>query len=312
VPRSLLLSLVVASCAPTPAPAAAAAPVPCVATAPSSGADAGAASTLAVVPESGVQEAHAQTSLSFRALPDEFVPPPPAHPLPKLRRADPVVILFGAPQDREPELRLQPVLCSLRGEIRWSIECAEVIPARASVRLTDASVIAVERTRTSRNQRVPPFDFACCSYNHCYDTNIPYFPVAGSRARPVGPVVAVWPPDADAELVVPTGHAETQLSEDESHAVLAAGGRVVEQAFRTKGQLYVTANAGERGMDAISWLPKPYRTFSDHHIIVSASDANHDGQAEILMYERWRNNYGLTVWEPPYEDPLYRFSCGTI
>jgi hypothetical protein len=181
--------------------------------------------------------------------------------------------------------------------------------------LTDASVIAVERTRTSRNQRVPPFDFACCSDNHCYETTIPYFPVAGSRVRPAGPVVAVWPPDADAELVVPSGHAETQLSEDETRAVLAAGGRVVEQAFRAHGQLYVTAKPREDGMDAIAWLawlPSPYRTLADHHVIVGASDANHDGKPEILMVERWRNNYGLTVWESPYEGPVYHFRCGSI
>jgi hypothetical protein len=37
-----------------------------------------------------------------------------------------------------------------------------------------------------------------------------------------------------------------------------------------------------------------------------------DGRIELLVYEKWANDYGLSVRGDRGETELYRFSCGNV
>ena len=46
--------------------------------------------------------------------------------------------------------------------------------------------------------------------------------------------------------------------------------------------------------------------------ILATSDVDGDGRPEAIIYEEWRNDYGLLVLGNDWSKPAYRFSCGNI
>jgi hypothetical protein len=197
-----------------------------------------------------------------------------------------VLLFMPATRDatgRDPANRqFQPVACTIDGALVTSVRCADLVPARAEIRLLDHTTLTVKRATTfvhaddfPMDDFPSPYAPACCNYKGCDGKTIQYDVVRGKKAKPLddGALVAVWPPDADAGIVPVT-------SEDNER---------------------FTHN--RRSLGTYQVLAKLLVTF----------DLDHDGHPEHLLYLPESNDYGLeVVTDDPKAPPLSRFDCGSV
>ncbi len=302
---ALVMVLAVAACGPpahrtaavtnTPPCGSSAALGPVVG-APGPPADGGAASTALGAPPSA----------SARAAPGEaatapdrrrFYPGADDTSEPHARKKT-AVLLFAPPDERlaapeedlaeaAPEtVRLivfEPVLCVLNGKLAAGLRCAEAMPAKATVRLTGGGTMDVQRRTTpfkdTNGSRTfaAPYAPSCCMYNTCVGRTIPYAPaddgVAATHTHRT--VLAVWPKDAEIELIP-------------------------ESADRFDASKKATWQRAGGSPGAREYLP------------IATTDLDGDGKREVVVYERWANDYALFVVPREGDPPLLRFSCGNI
>ncbi|MFO0578559.1 MAG: hypothetical protein U1A78_31530 [Polyangia bacterium] len=267
---------------------------------------------------------------------------PGADPAGSARGRRPVaVLLFAPPETLGPEpglarvegLRLQPVACSVRGKLAFGHRCGEVMPAHAKVRLTqsgDAAPAELEversivpfRDEAGNHTWLPPYAPACCMYNTCVGRTLPYFPRSqpGTFWAATRTVLAVWPPDAEIDLQVHApGRAEGVKLDDGPWTQGGAGPAQLFAAFALGNRRFASVNGGQGRSDAGlfadtggGWQRVLTQTGVRAFYPLASTDLDGDGRPELLVYERWANDYGLEVvaGEPP--KPLYRFSCGNI
>nr|HEX4313631.1 hypothetical protein [Kofleriaceae bacterium] len=118
----------------------------------------------------------------------------------------------SGPIELDGVLRFQPVVCSLHGKLVTGAPCAEAMPEHATVH-TAGGPLAIDRVSTGfvdarfDASYAPPHGPACCDYNGCRGDTIAYTardPHGSGSTRVDGqlPLVAVWPPGADARLDV--------------------------------------------------------------------------------------------------------------
>lgn len=208
------------------------------------------------------------------------------------------VLLFAPPDERlaapeedwaeaAPEavrrMVLEPVVCVLNGKLAAGLRCAEAMPAKATVRLTGGGTMDVQRRTTPFKDTAgsrtfaAPYAPSCCMYNACVGRTIPYAPADDGVAAPHThrTVLAVWPKDAEIELIPES----------------------VDRYDASKRATWQRA-AGSPG--AREYLP------------IATTDLDGDGKREVVVYERWANDYALFVVPREGDPPLLRFSCGNI
>ena len=71
------------------------------------------------------------------------------------------------------------------------------------------------------------------------------------------------------------------------------------------GSLWVDRGGGFKSVKGIGMG-------ADGFDILATSDIDGDGHPEAIVYEVWRNDYGLHVLGNDWSKPAYRFSCGNI
>jgi hypothetical protein len=149
-------------------------------------------------------------------------------------------------------------------------------------------------------------------YNTCVDETIPYFArgnqVISSR------ILAVWPETADIDFK-PHVHG----GEVVKGPWVGNPGVRIEQLLSAGGQRLV-ATSGPCGSCGALWLD--HGAGFDHIVndaggadgfdILATSDIDNDGHPEAIVYEVWRNDYGLHVLGNDWSQIAYRFSCGNI
>jgi hypothetical protein len=210
------------------------------------------------------------------------------------------VLLFAQPSARSTDdeeglrnvasVRFQPVACSIRGTLAFGAKCGEAMPAKAVVRLTRAGDISRGEIelRRSKVPFVDPFDDtakpypapyapACCMYKGCFGKTVPYFFTGATNEwflETTKTILAVWPADADIGLVPMT--------------------------------------TVEAGAASGAWDGSCPGVFFGGCRLLSTTDIDGDGRPELLIYEKWVNNYGLAVKANRGTTELYRFSCGSV
>ncbi|AKU93650.1 hypothetical protein AKJ09_00314 [Labilithrix luteola] len=210
-----------------------------------------------------------------------------------LKRYTTAVVLFAPPRpepatplERIETLSFQPVVCVIAGRIQTGVRCGEVMPRRTTVRLTAASsgydTMEIMRSTTPFTSSPEdgtvtfpaPYAPACCMYKGCAGKTIPYRPAErqGSALATSRTILAVWPEDADIDLVPLT----PETDDPSTHP----------------------------------W--KAERSGARKFLQLATSDLDRDGRPEILVYELWANDYGLDVFANGSQEPIYRFSCGNI
>jgi hypothetical protein len=234
-------------------------------------------------------------------------------------------------------ISFEPVLCTVRGKLATGARCGEVMPARASLRVTvagsfenDEIVVARSVTASSETEgrRIsPPYAPACCMYKGCFGKTIPYRPIGNTPDQVLiatRTVLGVWPKDA--EINLEPGEAGiaadfamadapwTAPSWRQRGGPLASADRP-RQAFLRMGRRYATVNAGV--MDGVvfvdsgsGWREVLSRLAPEY--LLATSDIDGDGRPELLVYEAWANNYGLDVIVDDEPTPAYHYSCGNI
>ena len=232
------------------------------------------------------------------------------------------VLLFSPRLDPDPDPSLppaarvfQPLVCSIAGKRITGARCGEVMPARATIRTPGGPLVVARSTRPFHDEAggrdyPAPYGPACCMYNTCVGRTVPYRAALGARlAGAPGPILAVWPADADLALEVARDGVAAGVTPP-----LAADQRV-ESSFQRGARSYAALRSRHGG--ALTWNlgagwvvthpdigPRGYT-------ILATSDVDHDGHLELIAHERWANDYGLDVFgDAPA--PLYAFSCGNI
>jgi hypothetical protein len=247
---------------------------------------------------------------------------PPA----KLERMATAVILFGRGGEAAEELRFVPVLCLISGRLATGKECGLAMPPEARVRITRQSEdgpVGLTLARTTKDfhddaggrDYVAPTGPACCMYNTCIEETIPY--LTSANALVPSRVLAVWPETADVDL-------------EPRHLGRGGGnlnggpwaddwGMTVEQNFCRGGECLVSTR-GPCGSCGALWVRrgggfksvKGIGIGADGFDILATSDIDGDGHPEAIVYEVWRNDYGLHVLGNDWSKPAYRFNCGNI
>lgn len=209
------------------------------------------------------------------------------------KRQRTAVLLFAPPRTEPTEglariepLRFLPIACAIQGKLETGARCGEVMPAKATVRLTaapsgdDTLEVARRTTTFTANAEDGPVTFpapyaaACCMYKRCDGKTIPYRPAEsqGAVLSTDKTILAVWPEDAEIDLEPMT--AETDDAAKHTWKIDRAGPRKLLQ--------------------------------------LATSDLDGDGRRESIVYERWANDYGLDFFANGSATPLYRFGCGNI
>lgn len=239
----------------------------------------------------------------------------------------PPTMFTGHPSGLSPvePVRLQPLVCSIQGELEVGARCGEIMPATATVAPTGGAPFRVTRT-TGRfvddgtDVAYPaPYRPACCSYKMCQGRTVPYLgsPTAadGRALVPTQTIMAVWPPDADVSL-----RAHISFVAYDAHIgpvpwnargeppalvqVVTIDGLRFVSATRgaTQGLLFLETAAGWRDLGGM-------RSASEFYVIAD-SDVDDDGRHEVVVLARHANNYGLRVHVGGDPEPAYAFSCG--
>ncbi|MDI1442691.1 hypothetical protein [Polyangium sp. 6x1] len=244
----------------------------------------------------------------------------------KRERARTAVLLFGANPEGSEEIRFVPVVCSLGGKLETGKACGLAMPATARVRTTrtdanaPAIVTVVRSTRNFHDEAggrdyIAPTGPACCMYNTCVGETIPYL----ATGKPVVPprALAIWPETAEVDLKPqPAGGGGVELSEG---PWVGASGVRIEQALRAGGQRLVSTR-GPCGSCGALWVERgggfasvdKEISAADGFDILATSDVDGDGHSEAIVYEIWRNDYGLHVLGNDWSKLAYRFNCGNI
>ncbi len=274
------------------------APLPVVVVMPA--ASSGPAVTVVVAPPSSAPALPVAGDVSSVPNRKRFYPAADDTSEPHARKKT-AVLLFAAPGDREasgeealaeavPEsvrrLTFEPVLCVLDGRLHAGLRCAEVMPAKATVRITGGGTMDVLRRTASfkdtAGQRTLPAPYApsCCMYNTCVGKTIPYAPVDDGMTvlTTHRTMLAVWPKDAEIDLAPETADAFDAAKQPIWQRTATAGG----------------------GPGAHEYVP------------IATADMDGDKKREVLVYERWANDYALFVVAKEGDAPLFRFSCGNI
>lgn len=320
MPRPLALAftlLTVAACAaPPPAPPPAAPPPPASASPEPS-------QTSIAKPPAGASSPSPSAPLPVLAGPSSLG----ADDAPGKRdRLPAAVILFGSADVGGSEgLRFVPVVCSLQGKLAAGKACGAAMPATARVRTTRTAnvpaILTVKRStksfRDEAGDRVyaAPTGPACCMYNTCADETIPY--TAAGVADVPSKLLAVWPETADVDLKPQAlGAADVELADGKWSREPDVK---IRQALRVGGQRLVSV-LGPCLSCATLWVDRgsgfgpvgELGAGADGYDILATSDADGDGHREAIVYEIWRNDYGLHVLGDDWSKPLYRYSCGNI
>lgn len=255
-----------------------------------------------------------------------------------------VVLLFSPPGLMSPvpeagvatveKLRLQPVLCVLGGKLAYGPRCGEAMPPRTTVRLTDTGSssfeeIDVERAtapyhdRNGNHTYAPPYGPACCMYNTCVGKTVPYFAKtndSNSVMTTTKTVFGIWPADAEVELTLLHPGAAEDVSVGAppwTSLPLDKAGKNLVQALQVGQRRYASIRGGLSGTGLFADLGQGFtRLDGDHGVrefyVLSASDLDHDGRPELIVYAHWANDYGLHVYANDAAAPVYGFSCGNI
>lgn len=244
----------------------------------------------------------------------------------KRQRVPTAVVLFGTRWGESEELRFVPLACAIGGKLEMGKPCGLAMPARATVRVTraDASVPAtmtVARTTRDYHDEAGEHDYkaptgpACCMYNTCVEETIPYLSKVMEKAP--SRMLAVWPETADIDLQPRAPGANAAEFADGpwkdnkgvriTHALRAGGQRLVATRgpCGSCGSLRVDRGNGFVAVGEIG-------PGADGFDILATTDVDGDGHPEAIIYEVWRNDYGVHVLGKDWSKPAYRFSCGNI
>jgi hypothetical protein len=244
----------------------------------------------------------------------------------KRERLPTAVILFSKGSTDAETLRFVPVVCVIDGRLETGKACGLVMPQTARVRMTRSAANAPAIATITRSTRdffddaggrnyVAPTGPACCMYNTCVDETIPYME-NGNVAIP-SRVLAIWPENADIQLKPqsPGSHGIEMID----GPWVGQSGVQVAQALRIGGQRLVSTR-GPCGSCGSLWVDRGGGFASvgdlgggaDGFDILATSDIDGDGHSEVIVYEVWRNDYGLHVLGNDWSKPAYRFNCGNI
>lgn len=236
------------------------------------------------------------------------VAPPPRPAPPRI-----VVVLMSGAVTAEKGAAFQPLLCTIDGRLETGAACGEAMPARATVATSRGTYDLSRSTQdfvdeASERTFVAPRAPACCMYNTCVGETLPYS--AGVVEVPPR-TLAVWPTSALAEITL---HEATHR--DPVHVDLA-----VDQSLTLRGRAIATGRQKGGCRSCATFLVETGHGFhapaglgmgADGYQVLASSDLDGDGSPEAIVFEEWRNDYGLFVLGNEWQKPLYRFNCGNI
>lgn len=245
---------------------------------------------------------------------------------PRRRVPTAVVLLGNADLAPRKGMRFQPIACAINGVLTGGIACSTAMPALGTARLTHASA-AMPRTVTLRRAQRgfvdeaggqtlrAPLEPSCCMYNACIGETHAFLP--GETVPVVALVLAVWPADADVDLVPHDGTVDEAIASAAiatpntrpklkiSQAFRAGSRTIVVGSFRPGAVLSIDDGAGPEWVEGSSGRA---RTLD----VLATTDLDHDGRTEAIVFEAWQNDYGLSVLGNDPKAPLYGFSCGNM
>jgi hypothetical protein len=248
----------------------------------------------------------------------------------KRERVPTAVVLFGTRGLSEGEtLRFVPVVCSIQGTLATGKKCGEAMPARARVRTTRAApsvpaILTVARsTKDFRDENGghvyrAPTGPACCMYNTCLGETIPYAASPAPRESPTA-ILAVWPETADVDLQ-PRPRGVDRAEIPDSPWTNRASARL-EQGVAVRGRRLISGRGDIRCRSCAEiWTDggsgwarvEPAAMGADGYDVLATTDVDGDGRPEAIVYEAWRNDYGLLVLGGDWSKAAYRYSCGNI
>ncbi|MDI3288479.1 hypothetical protein [Polyangium sp. 15x6] len=249
----------------------------------------------------------------------------------KRERARKAVLLFGTSTEGSEELRFVPVVCSLDGKLETGKACGLAMPATTRVRTTRTDTNAPAILTITRSTRdfhdeaggrdyVAPTGPACCMYNTCVEETIPYF-VKGNLVAP-SRILAVWPETADVDLKPqPVGADGVEVVDGPWVGRPGERGVRIDQAVRAGQQrLVAISKRNPCGSCGALWVDRgggfaivdEEISGADSFDVLATSDVDGDGRPEAIVYEIWRNDYGLHVLGNDWSKLAYRFNCGNI
>ena len=243
------------------------------------------------------------------------------------RRYKTAVVLLGTRDIAATEsVRFQPIVCAIDGILTGGLACAQAMPATATARVTHGTPTTPRTVTLKRGQRGykdengertyrAPLEPACCMYNTCVGETHAF--LASPMVPLAAAVLAVWPADAEIDLV-PRDGAIDQVSAAKALALPnVAPQLVVSQAFRAGGRSIVAATGRHGAALAIddgsgaAWISAAL-TNARRLDVLATTDLDHDGNVEAIVYEAWANDFGLSVFGNRGATPIYRFNCGNI
>ena len=311
--------------APAPLPSS-------VSSAPSSAGPAASAAPPTTLPRVGSRETSAALPTTPGPRPVVVATAPPVvgtddAPGARVKR-DVAVVLYGVVS--KEGLRFSPVLCVKGGALAHAVTCGELMPSAAPVRTT-SGIAGVPRAltlnRAARDFKDEAGDKVfkaprgpeCCMYNACMGETLPYFATL-KKLPPSGTVLAVWPADADVGLRSLARGGDPDAPVDPSWSSADAPARVDqiavlgEQALAAVARPPCASCAAFYTRDHGAWRPLAGAAPGpDGYVALATTDVDHDGRLEAIVYERWRNDFGLFVLGNDWSlAPAYRFSCGNI
>ncbi|MBK6692628.1 MAG: hypothetical protein IPG50_10535 [Myxococcales bacterium] len=212
-----------------------------------------------------------------------------------------------------------PVVCSKQGALVFGAACASLLPPRAAVQVLGGAKMTLVQgggLPLDETELKAPEAPACCMYNGCRGVTVPFTP-AGAPWIAKKITVAVWPAEANVDLVVPG--AKEALSAPELRAAADAMSIPTERAVgvTVRGHRYATAKNGGGALvrfDSGRWTPalKELLQFGRSASIVAVTDVNRDGQNEIMVYGPFANDYAFAALSDDKDAPGWSFSCGNI
>lgn len=215
-----------------------------------------------------------------------------------------------------PRYHFIPLACAIRGKLSTGVACGEAMPARTTVR-TPSGDLAVARSAKPFHDEAggtdypAPYGPECCMYNTCVGKTVPYDPVSAT-VTPADhrTVFAVWPADADIDF-------EAAGDDPKADTPPLAAGQYVLQAV-TRGPHHF-ATIGTRHSGTITWktgsgwmAPTTAPLGPRGEVLVGTSDLDHDGHYEMILWQIWANDFGMSVFSEADATPLHEFSCGNI
>lgn len=172
----------------------------------------------------------------------------------------------------------QPVLCAIQGKLRTGLACGEAMPTRASVRVATADT--AHATMTLERSTVP---------------------FRGPRRD-----ADVYPPPYGPSCCMDNGCQGKTLPYHVTDSRLTTT-KTLLAVWPEDAELLLRPN--DAGATDVTW-PRPKSMGPDAEYLLSTSDIDGDGQPEFVVYEKWRNDFGL--YAATSVAVLYRFSCGNI